>query len=515
MTPIRLYLIPSLAVLAMTCSFAHAGGVFIPGSGSASQPRAGAFVAKADDPVTLFENPAGLMKLKGTVFHLGFNVLKFSQEFQREGTYDATGRNLPFEGQPYPLVRDVSRPLGLPVQLKPNIAVSTDLGLDKPFRLALGIGAPNGYPNREYSPEYQIEADINSPPPPGRYDILNQEIEAISLTFGAAYRPIPNLDLGATFAAGVMRAKGKNSVWSAPNYSEFEGSDATFEVDTQDNFFPSFSLGFLFRPVPEIELGGFYKSQVSFNAVGDGFNVLGSEARVFLEQLDPITENTQCAPGGTVVRFKTCVDIKLPRQAGFGTRWIHRNKKGEERGDIEFDVVWEQWSKASDTIYTIDARTPFIPLQEVTIRRGFKDVFSFRLGGEFGFDLPDEQILWIRAGAAYDTETAPESWTRLDIDSFPRATLGLGVAYEVGKFRFDLGIGAVIEGSRTAGPLCNPDENNLGCGDTGLDQDVDDRTAPDPVQPTTPAENAVESPFNAGTYSQSYLHFSTGMTVSF
>ena len=503
------------AIVTIDVGSADAGGVFIPGAGSASQPRAGAFVAKADDPVTLFENPAGLMKLKGTVFHLGFNVLHFSQEFQREGTYDATGRNLPFEGQPYPLVRDVSEPLGLPVQLKPNIAISTDFGLDKPFRIGLGIGAPNGYPNRRYSPDYQIEADINSPPPPGRYDILEQQIEALSLTLGGAFRPTANLDLGATVSVGIADVKGKSSVWAAPNYAEFEGADASFEVDVRDSFVPSFSAGFLFRPVSQIEVGGFYKSQVTFNAQGDGFNVLGSEATVFLEQLDPIVDNPRCAPGGTVVRFKTCVDIKLPRQAGFGTRWIHRNKKGEERGDIEFDVVWEQWSEASDTIYTIDARTPFIELQTVPIRRGFKDVFSFRLGGEFGFDLPNEQLLWLRAGAAYDTETAPESWTRLDIDSFPRATLGLGVAYQVGKFRFDVGVGAVIEGTRTAGPLCNPDENNLGCGDDGIDQPVEDRRAPDPAQPTTPPGDVVESPFNAGTYTQSYLHFSTGMTVSF
>ena len=50
----------------------------LPGYGSAAQPRAGAFVAKADDPSAVHHNPAGLAKQRGTVVQIGFNLVSFS-----------------------------------------------------------------------------------------------------------------------------------------------------------------------------------------------------------------------------------------------------------------------------------------------------------------------------------------------------------------------------------------------------------------------------------------------------
>ena len=67
---------------------ASAGGLFVPGYGSQAQPRAGAFVAKADDASALYYNPAGLAWQKGTSLHLGMNFIDFDQTYQRAGVYE-------------------------------------------------------------------------------------------------------------------------------------------------------------------------------------------------------------------------------------------------------------------------------------------------------------------------------------------------------------------------------------------------------------------------------------------
>ena len=58
-------------------SVANAGGIFVPGTAPQAQARAGAFVAKADDPSALFHNPAGFSKGTGTVIQIGANFLDY------------------------------------------------------------------------------------------------------------------------------------------------------------------------------------------------------------------------------------------------------------------------------------------------------------------------------------------------------------------------------------------------------------------------------------------------------
>lgn len=498
-------------------ALAHAGGLFVPGYGSQAQPRAGAFLAKADDPTALFHNPAGLAKAVGTIVHVGINMLDFDQSFERAGTYEATGENLPYEGQPYAKVEDVSSPnIGIGgFQAVPFVAVSTDLGLDLPLRVAAGVFAGHGYPERLYTPDYQQEADPSQPPPPQRYDILSQESVAVFPSLGAAYRITDQLDVGARVSWGIAQLKGRRSLWAARNYSEWEGYDGVFTIDATDTFVPAWSLGVLYRPTDSFELGATYRSQQSVHAKGDGQATLGSgAAELGITALDPILENTRCAPGGTVVNYKSCADLVLPRVAGIGGRWIWRDGTGRERADVELNVMWEDWSAAKDVVVTVDARSPLGALHPVKLAHGYKDVWSVRLGGSYTQPVGDN-LLVFRAGAAHDTETAPESWTRLDIDAFPRTTLGLGVGFETSSFRVDVGGGAVLEGERVVENGCNPTNTEPGCSGTGEETPVDERDAPDPAQPTANPALQVQSPFNDGTYEQSYVLLSVGFTAWF
>lgn len=510
----------AVAVLFIT-SPARAGGIALPGYGSQAQPRAGAFTAKADDPSAIYHNPAGMMKIPGTAVYIGVNLVGFDQSFERAGTYESTGvegEEVDYAGDPFPRVEDETSPvLGVgDLQAVPLLAVTSDLGLDLPLVFGAGVFAPAaGYPNREYTPDYELEANPSQPPPPQRYDVLAQEVTTILPSVAAAYRILPNLDVGVRVSWGVGEFQGRTSLWGIRNYEEWEAQDSIFSIDVHDSFIPAFGAGILYRPMPSVELGLNYRSATNIDAVGNGQAVLGSAlAEAGVDALDPILENPRCAGGGTAVNLKTCLEATVPQTAALGARYIFRDGSGRERGDVELDVHWEDWSAGSTTIITVDARSPLGALQPTHIRHGFVDSFSFRLGGSYSLPL-GSNLLAIRAGAAHDTKTAPLSWTRLDLDSFPRTTLGLGVGFETGSVRIDLGGGAVIEGTRTVTSSCNPTAAAPGCDGSGMETPVDERTAPDPSQPDRHPSRAIQSPFNAGTYEQSYVVFSLGVTTWF
>jgi long-chain fatty acid transport protein len=512
-----------LAALALAAlrTTAGAGGLIVPGYGSQGQPRAGAMVAKADDASAMYYNPAGLAKQRGTSLHLGFNFLDFDQTFQRSGQYEpvATGEDPPWVGQPYEEVSDHSSPaVGFGgFQGIPTFGLVTDLGGRLPLVVAVGLIAEHTFPEREYAEGYDFE-DPAVPPPPQRYDIIEQDVSAAFPSLAAGYRLSPQLDVGARVSWGFGGSKGTQYLWGLRNYEEDEAVDGRFSVDLKDNFIFAASAGVMFRPTGSIELGASYQLPRELNFKGDGLGVLGSKLGIGETQefLVPETEAPACAPGGTAAALKSCVNLTLPQTASAGGRYILRDGAGGERGDIELDVVWEDWSAASDVEVVVDGKSGLtgLRLQPAFIRHGFEDTFSFRLGGSYGFDVGAHRLV-ARAGAAYDTAAASNSWTRLDLDGFARTTLGAGLAYQMDSLRLEAGGGVVLEGSRDVPDDCNPTTMNPGCSGTGADAPVAERERPDPAQPLLPANSQVESPFNAGHYEQGYLLLSAGVTYLF
>lgn len=507
-----------IALLAAPAT-ARAGGIVLPGLGPQAQARAGAFTAKADDPSALFHNPAGFAKQKGLVVYLGFNLLDYSMEFQRAGTYDATGEDLPFEGQPFPVTEDTSSPaVGLgPFQTTPLLAISSDLGGDLPLRVGFGVYAPHSYPDRAYDTDYVFEADPNQAPPPGRYDIFEQQAMIILPSFALAYSVTDQIDVGVRASWGIGQVKATTFLWGIQNYEEWVANDALFAVDVTDNFMPSFGAGAMWRPSPSFELALAYDNGVTLNGKGWGDTTLGSNLGLSdqHEYLLP-ADYPSCGDGeGSENHLRSCLELGLPRTVTVGGRYILRDQAGGERADLEFDVKWEQWSAVSDIKVIVDGQSGItgIALNDTILRHGFQDTFSFRVGGSYRLAMGGKKLT-VRGGAAYDTATAPQSWTRLDMDGARRALLAAGLAYDLDRLRFELGGGVVIEPDRTVGS-CNPNVFDKGCAGTGRDTPQSEREHPDPLQPLSGPNNQVESPFNGGTYQSGYFLLSLGASYRF
>ncbi|HVV85056.1 MAG TPA: outer membrane protein transport protein [Kofleriaceae bacterium] len=504
---------------------AHAGGLVLPGTGPVSTGRAGAAVASVDDPTAIAINPAGLAGIHGTVITLGLSLIDYHLTFDRQGTYDdVPDRDDPWEGQPFAPVTDQSKPaIGFGhEQLVPVLAIASDLGgAVKGLTVAAGVYAPNAYPTRSMGADYVLE-DPNTPPPPTRYDIIEQNAAIVLPSVAAAYRINDKLDAGLRLSWGLANIEATTYVWGLPNFEEWAGKDARFHVKTKDNFVPTGSLGLRFRPTDSIELGATWSSAIKVDSHGTGDNTPGSGNKFgdIPIQVVPVPDDmAACAKGGTAEALKACVTFQLPMTATLGGRWVRRDGAGHQVADLELDVDWENWKAASDYDIVIDGaasvgpppNSPTIAIQESLIKHNFKDTYSARLGGSWQRAVGSGRLT-LRGGVAYETKAANTNWERADIDGAARTIVTAGASYQVAKWRFDVGGGAAIEPTRDQGTLCNPT--------SGTDEDPNcaggpSVTGPDPVQPTVDSSAQAQSPFAAGTFQSGYALVLLGATTWF
>jgi long-subunit fatty acid transport protein len=518
----------------------HAGGMYLPGSGAISTSRAGAAVASTDNGEAIAINSAGLAKTEGTTITLSMAIIDYAMTFQRRGTYDAIPNvDLAYEGQPYPLVEDASSPsLGVGgFQPIPVIAVTTDLGGTVPnLRLAAGMYAPNSYPFRDLCThradgscaKEDFNGDPNQPPSPARYDVVARDAVLFMPTVAASYRISPNLDLGARFGWGFSNVKSAIHLWSSPgNVVEDVGGDSLIEIQGKDNFVPSYGAGFTFRPTPAIEIAGTYNSEIHIGGKGTAKTTLGprsGSSGVEVEVVPIPDEYAQCAPGGRIGAFAACITAELPRSAILGGRYKFLGSDGEERGDVELDVGWENWGNRASSDYRVQIDSEIrtvggggFSIKQNFVRHGFQDVFNARLGGSWRFPAGANVVI-ARGGVGHDTAAAKPGWLRADIDGAARTTMTVGAGLRTKRFQIDAGFGLVLEGSNNNPGDCNPissQPQELGCNRDGMQDPLDERQGPDPLNPLVVPEQQLQAPVNQGVFESRYVMFMLGASTWF
>lgn len=518
---------------------AQAGGLYLPGSGAISTSRAGAAIASTDTGEAIGLNPAGLAKTEGTTITISTAIIDYAMTFQRRGTYDDIPNvDLPYEGSPYPLVEDDSKPpLALGgFQPIPVFVVTTDLGGVVPnLRIAGGIYAPNSYPFRDlctHQPgggckKYDFNNDPNELPSPARYDIVSRDAILFMPTIAASYRILPNLDIGARFGWGWSEVNSKIHLWSAPgNVVEDVGGDSLLDINGSDNFVPSYGAGITYRPTPAIELAANYNSEITIGAKGTASTQLGPRSGSGVEvMVVPIPDEfALCATGGTIGAFKACIDATLPRSATVGGRYRFLGLDGKERGDIELNVGWENWGADAASNYNVKIDSEIVTamgggfaIKQNIVRHGFQDVFNARLGGSWRFPLGDNTLI-ARGGIGHDTAAAKKGWMRADIDGAARTTMTAGAGIRLARWQLDAGFGVVLEGSTDNPGTCNPispEPSMLGCNRDGVQAPLEDRQGPDPINPLVVPEQQLQAPINQGVFESHYVLLMLGATAWF
>jgi long-subunit fatty acid transport protein len=530
---------------------AHAGGLFVPGSGAISTSRAGAAVASTDDGEALSINPAGIAKTEGIKLTISATLIQYFMSFTRRGTYDPiTLEDRPYEGATYTTVEnDPKPPLGIgKFQPLPILAVAWDLGGRVPgLAVAAGLYTPSGYPFRDMTNGYVFQtdaaADFSVAPPPTRYDIMQQESALLLPSLAAAYRITPDLDVGVRLTAGNLKSKTSAVVWGTPgNVEEDIKKDALFTAEVSDGFIPAAGIGVTYRIGPAIELGASWSSPIVVKAKGTAQSARGP-GNDASRQIGPVPDaEAVCEPGGTMEKQMACISLQLPMTATIGGRYKILDGAGGVQADIELDVNWENWGKTCDfddaSIVDSDCTSPgqyrvqidaglyangnYVQKINSTnganqLRLGLKDTFGVRLGGSYKFPVGGNKIV-ARGGFAYDTAAAKEGWLRANVDGAARSTIAVGGAYEASSWQLSAGFGYVHEGTNenpgalANGMDCNPTESMLGCSGTGANRPPEERQGPDPTNPLLTPDSQFENPYNQGSITSSYVMLMLGFS---
>lgn len=510
-------------LLVLTPASGRAGGFSYPDLGAAALSRAGAFVARADDPSALWYNPAGAALAPGTTLLVDVNIFNENIRFQRR-VYAAYGADrrlaVPVDRYPHdptqrmPEVQNDNSPFPIPF-----VGLTGDLGLGilrrNRLALLLGIFGPNAHPRRSYpsscepgvSPCRPPSDPARAVPNPARYDTLATDILVLNPSLGLAWRPLPWLSLGATFQAAFARfsiEKAVAAIWTSRGGQPTEdpAQDLGVRIDARDSFTPSGILGLHLRPLRFLELGVAAQLPLVHRCVG--------EAKITIPGTVLGAGSVYADPNPAPVE----VELRFPWVVRSGVRFVLRDGEGRERFDLELDLVWESTSTLDALVVETDTKLGFtgfadsaLRIRAIEQRYDWQDTWSLRLGGSYRFRLRPGLELLLRAGGFYESAAEPDETTRLDFLPLARLGLTAGLGLEWGRFRFSAGYARILHETRTVAPdagdrrvgTCASSGGKEGCGSEAIQ-----------IVPIAPN---VGKPVGDGTYAYSIDMVTLGVTV--
>jgi long-chain fatty acid transport protein len=403
------------------CTNAGASGLYFTDRGVRPMGRGGAFVAGADDLGAIWYNPAGLADA-GTSFLLDASWLQFSVDYARELRVVNADQTVV-----YP--RDPTIHGSSPIIPLPTIAGSLVLDPKGRFTLAAGVLAP--YIALASYPQTVTYPDGSTQPSPARYTLSGFDGSLLALPgVWIAYKPIEELRFGLGMMAltGVFQADVTFSACPpdrlicAPEQPEY---DAAARMRVGPFFAPTLSGGVTWVPNKWLRLG----------ASGMLPMVVDSEATIQV-RLPTAAEFDQATIDGDKahVRFvlpgvvRAGVEVRPVRDLRLELAWVH------EFWSAHQTITANPEGISIDNVPGLPAK---LPMPNIVIPRGFQDSDSFRLGGEYRFDMIGYR--WAaRTGVAYETSAVPPSYLSLSSLDFDKMVASLGGSLFIGKhWRFD------------------------------------------------------------------------------
>jgi hypothetical protein len=448
-------------------STVQAGGLELLPGGSRSLMRGGAVVARAEDPMTLLHNPAGLTSLHGDRVMLNIDLTLQSMCFDAYGYYgwgvydDArsefgdplaieTDRNgdpiigATYATTPLPEICNTAETLPLP-----HLAWAVELSDD--WAIGFGFVAPTVVPGLRYGgDDGTISVDGKSFPTPTRYSIIEQKIDfAFAPSFGLAYDVTEWLALGVNLQVAMISAR-TMAIQNSTSGTQ-PSSDWYAEVSATDLFIPALTFGAMVKPTKNLTFGATFRWVDGLEGSGD----VTYETNTFHQgstkagepvpfENDPITLDD--------------ISVELPWAATVGVRYAGLLSGGNDAGekgkkqnddpmatelwDVELDATYtfgsfndENRARAGDDVLIISrvagggiALVPTEELPEVKINRHQLDSVAVRLGGSYAV-LP--QQLQVHAGSFFESRGIETSYAGIDSWAFARIGVGLGAIFRI------------------------------------------------------------------------------------
>jgi long-chain fatty acid transport protein len=372
------------------------GGYYGGALGARAAGRAGAFVARADDPTAVHYNPAGLASIGGTMIMVGNRVSHNGYAYTRAPTLDWGNAS----GNMAPLVTFPEASNGKPWQgLEPLLAFASNLGL-RDFGFALAAFAAPGASNLTY--------------PLGggqRYMMLEREAIFLNYTASAAWKLRDVFGVGVTLEwIAVPRLNYSLLIDGSPFAMDAHPVSSPFDMlastSGSDPFTFNAIVGTWIRPVPFLQIG--LAGQVIPTSIE-------TNSTLSVTPLDPSLGTVELTRDGLPANDVNVI-LPLPLMARGGVRYRGLDGLGSERFDIELDVEYETWSRVNQ--FTVDTRglNAYLlgsdtPLGRIAIAKRWRDTLAVKLGGDVAV-IPGR--LALRAGAFYETAVAEAAYSNVD-----------------------------------------------------------------------------------------------------
>ena len=418
--PAVLAVLTVLAAVLLGATPASGAGFFLTDRGAAALARGGANTVAADDLNAAYFNPALIGRGdKGILTYLDLGLIHQSVSFKR--TLDEATSDL------YPTCCSAVENEAPPF-LDPSLMVGWAPEGEK-YAVALSVYGP-------YAglPEYPKDGDQ-------RYSLVSIVSILLQIQATVSYEITDDFRIGVGFQSRDFALKQRQVISSFPGFlggPEDRNWDSLVELDVADRFNPGAVIGVWGRVAPDWEVGASWQTPMSVEAEGDlRVEVAGHYmfATTFLD--------------GSKIKLTT----ELPQVARGGVRYVPDGKGW----DAEVDVVWEGWSVHQNVVVTPTERIRLrsvagvsdYDVQSFTVKDGFQDSFSVRLGGSVDGDHFGWDDVTLRMGAFWEGSAIPEENLTVQAVDADKVGVGLGVKLQLAEgFKLDLGYGHVFLASR-------------------------------------------------------------------
>ena len=386
-----------VAALIPGMALAQAGGALGNGISARATALGGTTVASADGPLDAMQgNPAELTSLKGRSLDLSVTSLfasgSFTNSVSNNGTIQNSTGTLPYGA----------------------------FGMRLGSRFVLGFSA---------APDTMMKANWTYLDPPGTrgasYGLQENRSTILSLRSSAGLGFVVNrkLSLGASFGA-IYNANSLHAPYIFQSQPQLAGLKTLLDLQASGVGWNG-TFGAVISPTSKLTMGLAYRTQTSVHTYG---NASGNAAAQF---------TALGIPFQPAFHYDAEVDTKFPQAFTGGVSW-----QGWKHARINLQGQWIDWSGSFQQLPVkltngnnsdINGFLGSSSLQD-TIPLHWRNQSMFGVGVE----VPVAEAFAIRGGYSYATDPVPSSTLTPMTAAILQNTLGTGVGYSHGHYRFDL-----------------------------------------------------------------------------
>lgn len=353
-------------------SFASGFAIIENSASGMGQAFAGA-AAVAEDPSTIYFNPAGMMYLEGTQMTAGLHIINSQAQFNNKGSTPIGGGDGSDAGGTF---------------FVPNLYYVQDFA-DK-YKIGVGINAPFGL-GTSYKDKWM-----------GRYTSTDSEVKSFNINPAISFRANEQLAIGLGMNIQYLEATLEKDIFQ--NGGALAGTPDGSAKMNGDSWGVGFNLGLIYEITPQTRLGIHYRSEVAQTLEGD----------VKYKNVHPFIQS--------IGKTNKSVDAKIDLPSTFAISLTHQ---ATNKLTLLGDVTFTKWSNFDEL--RVSSGDIFDPVD--LVEEKWNDVFRYSVGMKYAYNNQ-----WtFRTGIALDETPIDDTYRTSRIPGDDRTWLSFGASYSPTK----------------------------------------------------------------------------------